>query len=159
MIDEIDSGLSLIVRTVACILAIPVIIFGLYVVMHGHLTPGGGFAGGAVMATLTALLLVAFGKDFAGKSPRKEIVLAFECLGLIAFVTIGFLGLGTTFFGNFLANSGSIFGASIPFGPNQGYLGTGGVTPLMNLAVGLEVFAATSLVVLLIYKGTGDDEK
>jgi hypothetical protein len=29
----------------------------------------------------------------------------------------------------------------------------------MNLAVGLEVFAATSLVVLLIFKGTGEDEK
>ena len=34
------------------------LVFGLYVVLHGHLTPGGGFQGGAVMATGAALMVV-----------------------------------------------------------------------------------------------------
>ena len=48
-----------IVRTTADIFYPFCLAFGLYVVIHGHLTPGGGFQGGAVMATGAALLLVA----------------------------------------------------------------------------------------------------
>ena len=48
-----------IVRTTADLFFPFCLVFGLYVVAHGHLTPGGGFQGGAVMATGTALILVA----------------------------------------------------------------------------------------------------
>jgi multisubunit Na+/H+ antiporter MnhB subunit len=40
-----------IVRTTADLFFPFCLVFGLYVVVHGHLTPGGGFQGGAVMAT------------------------------------------------------------------------------------------------------------
>ena len=52
--------LSKIVRTVANQLILFIVIFGLYVILHGHITPGGGFQGGAVIVSGVVMLLVAF---------------------------------------------------------------------------------------------------
>ena len=52
--------MSKIVRTAANIFYPFILIFGLYVVIHGHLTPGGGFQGGAVVATGTVLVIIAY---------------------------------------------------------------------------------------------------
>ncbi len=157
MSAEFDAGMTVIVKTIAAVLVIPVIVFGLYVVLHGHLTPGGGFAGGTVIATLAALLLVAFGKDFAKIKARRELLASTESLGLALFATLALLGLYVSFFRNFLANSGTIFGAPVEFGANSGNLSTAGVLPLMNLAVGLEVAAALALVIILVFTGGGQE--
>lgn len=61
-----------IVRTTADAFYPFCLVFGLYVVTHGHLTPGGGFQGGAVMATGTALLIVS-------RSYREITVCARPC--------------------------------------------------------------------------------
>jgi len=155
-----DNEASGIVKNVACILAIPITVFGLYVILHGHLTPGGGFVGGAVMATLIALFLVSFRKDMIKGGMKKSFSLS-ETLGLLAFISLAFLGISATFFHNFLANTDLFFGTIVPFGSNPGYLGTGGTAPLMNIAIGLEVFSGLSLIVLLMayYKpgGEGND--
>ena len=150
--------MSIIVRNIACMLVIPITVFGLYIILHGHLTPGGGFPGGAVMATLIALILIAFGKGFSGKLLRKDYLLGTESLGLLAFAALALLGLGATFFRNFLSNSGHLFGSDVLFGPNPGDLGTGGVIPLMNLAVGIEVFAALSLILLLMFTAIREED-
>lgn len=141
-----SGGLSRIVKNVTLVLAVPTIVFGLYVVLHGHLTPGGGFAGGAVMATFIALFLVSFRKEIGGRINASAFPIC-ESLGLLAFTGLALLGISSTFFYNFLANSDFLFGTSVPFGANPGCLGTGGITPLMNIAVGLEVFSGLSLVI------------
>lgn len=133
-------------------MSIPIIVFGLYIISHGHLTPGGGFAGGAIIATFIALLAVAFGKEITEKGLSKQLFSLSESLGILMFIILGFFGLSFTFFYNFLANSGEIFGRTILFGSNPGYINSGGVIPLMNLAVGLEVFSALSLIILLMSK-------
>ena len=43
--------MSVIVRTVCNVFTWFLMVFGAYVIIHGHLTPGGGFQGGAVVAT------------------------------------------------------------------------------------------------------------
>ena len=55
------NPLSVVVRTICDIFAWFMGIFGAYIIIHGHLTPGGGFQGGAVVATMAAFLLVAYG--------------------------------------------------------------------------------------------------
>jgi len=50
-LQEADKMMSKIVRTITNILYSSILIFGFYVIMHGHLTPGGGFQGGAVVAS------------------------------------------------------------------------------------------------------------
>ncbi|UCD03451.1 MAG: sodium:proton antiporter [Candidatus Aenigmatarchaeota archaeon] len=149
--------MSIIVKTMVCLIAVPVTVFGLYVVSHGHLTPGGGFPGGTVIATLVALMLVAFGKGAGGKLGGRGFLSSLESIGLFLFAFVAFLGMGSTFFGNFLANTGGIFGDPVAFGSNPGNVNTGGVIPFMNLAVGLEVFAALSLIILIMFTHSKED--
>lgn len=151
--------MSKIVRTGACIFYPLIIIFGLYVVVHGHLTPGGGFQGGAVIATAAALVLVAFSREEIAGMVRKAVFSAQESLGLLLFIGAGILGLlaGAPFFANILANSGLLFGQSVPAGPNPGELNTAGVIPLMNIAVGVEVWGGLAIILLYMLSATGGD--
>jgi len=139
-----------IVKIVSLIILNPIIIFGLYVISHGHLTPGGGFQGGAIMAGATVLMLVVFGDNIR---LSKDLFSLFESLGLAFFIVLAFLGIfKNTFFYNFLANTTEVLGRTIHFGINPGYLNSAGVIPLMNLAVGIEVASALSLVIILMSK-------
>jgi energy-converting hydrogenase B subunit I len=141
--------LSKIVRTVANQLILFILIFGLYVIAHGHLTPGGGFQGGAVVVSGVVMLLVAFSSKDLKKSLRERVLSIMESTGALIFAILGFAGLGTVFFYNFLVGS-PIFGRIPPTGPNSGDFWTGGFIPLMNFAVGLKVIAGLSAVVLAI---------
>jgi len=151
--------MSRIVTTVAGALVWFAVVFGIYVVAHGHLTPGGGFQGGAVLASAVALILVAHGREITEKLllKKKEGLSLFESVGLLGFIGLGFAGLGATFFYNLLAGRGGLFGNPVPPGINPGDLNTAGVLPLMNLTVGLEVLCGLSLVVLFMLWGLEQD--
>jgi len=95
-----------------------------------------------VVGSAFALLLVSYGSLNSKKFLKKDIFSLFENSGLTLFIVLGFLGLGITFFYNFLANSGGWFGDAAVIGINPGDMNTGGVIPLMNIAVGLEVLSA-----------------
>jgi len=140
--------LSKIVRTVANQLIVFILIFGLYVIAHGHLTPGGGFQGGAVIVSGVVMLLVAFSSKELKKSLSERVLSIMESTGALIFVALAFAGIGTAFFYNLLVGT-PIFGdIPTPLGSNPGNFWTGGVVPLMNLAVGLKVVAGLSAVVL-----------
>jgi len=139
--------LSKIVRTVANQLILFILIFGLYVIAHGHLTPGGGFQGGAVIVSGVVMLLVAFSSKELKKSLRERLLSITESTGALIFSILAFAGIGTAFFYNFLVGT-PIFGRIPATGPGPGDIWTGGVIPLMNLAVGLKVVAGLSAVVL-----------
>ena len=120
---------SLLVRVTGLGLVAPVILVGIYIVAHGHQTPGGGFQGGVILAT--ALLLVYLAGDYAtmrAVGPTWLIELA-EGVGTAGFALIGAAGLvaGTAFFEN-------VLGKGTP-----GELLSAGTIPLSNAAVGLAV--------------------
>lgn len=156
------SGMSRIVKTISSILFPLTMIYGLYIIAHGHLTPGGGFQGGAVVASGCAMILVAYGSVWTmGKIKEKNLSL-FESLGALGFIALAFLGLGfgsEVFFNNFLANSGSIFGVAIQSGYTGANINTAGVLPLMNLAVGLKVIAGLFAIVLVMAYASGLKEE
>lgn len=139
--------LSKIVRTTANQLIVFILIFGLYVVAHGQLTPGGGFQGGAVIVSGVVMLLVAFNAKELKKSLRERVLSIMESTGALIFAALAFAGIGTAFFYNLLVGT-PIFGHVPPTGPNAGDIWTGGFVPLMNLAVGIKVAAGLSAVVL-----------
>jgi len=141
---------SKIVKTVASIIFPMITVFGIYVILHGHLTPGGGFQGGAVTASGFALLLVAFGSSVIAKKVKESHLSILESIGALGFVSLALLGLSVTFFYNFLAGSNFVFGRIPPFGSNPGDMNTGGVLPLMNISVGLKVVAGLSAIVLVM---------
>jgi len=148
-----NHGMSTIVRTVTRFVYGLIIIFGFYVIMHGHLTPGGGFQGGAVVASAFALLLVAFGTAGIKGRLNKHLLQTLEEVGALAFLGLGFLGLGSAFFYNVLAHSGGFLGAAIPTGPSAGVLVAGGAVPLMNWAVGLKVMTGIACIVIVMLVG------
>ena len=143
-------GISKVVRTGANLLYPFILIFGLYVIMHGHLTPGGGFQGGAVVATGVALVIVAYSFEEVTSMTKKVGMKARESIGLLLFIGAGVAALaaGAPFFSNVLANSGLLFGQTVPAGPNPGDLNTAGLIPIMNVAVGIEVWGGLAIIVL-----------
>ena len=151
------SGMSKIVKTVAGFALPFVLIYGLYVIAHGHLTPGGGFQGGAVVASGLAMILVAYGSIWTmGKIKGKDISL-FESLGAIAFIGLAFFGLifGGAFFNNYILDNGYFFNDVAEGASN---INTAGVIPFMNFAVGLKVIAGLFAIVLVMAYATSKKE-
>ena len=102
-----------------------IILFGAYIFVHGHLTPGGGFPGGAVIASSFLLLYLAYPKFHA---EHKKLNVS-ESLAGLTFVIIGLLGLFIA--GYFLYNF-------LPFGLPT-YLFSAGVIPIIYTAIGIKV--------------------
>lgn len=78
---------DVILQTVARILVPPIFIFGIYVILAGHLGPGGGFSGGAVIGAGLILYLNAFGfakteKFFTAKTYRTMSFGALACYSI-----------------------------------------------------------------------------
>jgi len=149
--------LTKIVRTVANQLILFIAIFGLYVIAHGHITPGGGFQGGAVIVGGIVMLLVAFNSQELKKSIRERVLSVVESSGALIFIILAFIGIGTVFFYNLLVGT-PIFGNIPAVGPGPGDIWTGGVIPLMNFAVGLKVVAGLTAVVLALALFSGGEE-
>ena len=110
-----------------------IFLFGIYIFVHGHLTPGGGFPGGAVIAS--GILGLFLGKN--GYEPNHLGLKVFESLSGMAFVIIGLTGLFSmkSFLANFLP-TGTI-----------GDLYSAGFIALIYIAIGMKVGAELSAVV------------
>ncbi|WP_297092882.1 MnhB domain-containing protein [Thermococcus sp.] len=144
---------TVIIKTTTKYLATLILTFGAYIILHGHLTPGGGFQGGAVFASGLALLIVANKYDDIRRTFSKVPLSTFESIGALGFLGTAALGfMGYTFFKNVIANSGfPLFGEPTPLGINPGYLNTGGTLPYMNIFVGTKVLAGLTSIILVFY--------
>ncbi len=126
------------VRIAALSLVAPSVLLGCYVVSHGHLTPGGGFQGGVVLAAGPALIYLA-GRYLTFRQLSPIALLDFaEGAGAAGFVIVGVTGLlaGASFLSNVW-----------PLGRTVGSIFSGGMLPAINVSVGLEVAAGTVFVV------------
>jgi multicomponent Na+:H+ antiporter subunit B len=114
----------------------PTLMLAVYVIAHGHLTPGGGFQGGVIGAA-SVLLVYAAGQMLALEHVRPVAVVELaEAVGAAAFVLVAIGGMvfGTVAMANFLG-----FGT-------EGALLSGGTVPVLNAAVGVEVAGAVTLI-------------
>ena len=122
--DKVEPS-SLIVYT-GCRFLFPVLMLvGTYIFIHGHLTPGGGFQGGAIVAS--GFLLMYLGCK--GKRIKFKASKVIEVLGGLIFVGLGIAGLtmGQDFLFNFLpkGEAGELFSA--------------GIIPIIYIGIGLKV--------------------
>jgi multicomponent Na+:H+ antiporter subunit B len=155
-------GMSRIVKTIASTTFPIVLIYGLYVIVHGHLTPGGGFQGGAVVVSGCAMILVAYGSVWAmGKIKEKNLSIL-ESVGAIGFIGLAFLGIilalfyssyNGSFFRNFLINQSTI-PVFNEIGRGLSDINSAGVIPLMNFAVGLKVIVGLFAILLIMAYAT-----
>ena len=119
------------------------IVFGAYILLNGHLSPGGGFSGGAVLGAGMILFLCAFGFK------RSERFLTFRTFRAVTTAALVFYALskGYVFFtgANGLANgiSAGKFGAIL----------SGGLMMPLNIAVGLVVACTMYALFTLFRKG------
>ncbi len=58
------KGMSVIVKKVAQLLSAMIFVFGMYIVIHGHIMPGGGFTGGVLLAGSFIVLVLAQGLGY-----------------------------------------------------------------------------------------------
>ena len=136
---------SELVQTGARLLVGPMILFGIYIFVHGHLTPGGGFQGGAVIASAVLLLLLA---DRDRELPHG-LMSWLESLSGFGFVVAGLVGLAVA--GSFLANRGVA-----PLG-EWNRLFSAGLIPIVYVFVGLKVGSELSaLLDVMMRAGEGD---
>jgi multicomponent Na+:H+ antiporter subunit B len=117
---------SEILRTGSLFLMPLIFLFGIYIFLHGHLTPGGGFQGGVVIASGVLLMLLA---DVSARLNHTLIHLV-ESLSGMFYVFIGVLGLVLA--GGFLDNR------FLPLG-DFGRLLSAGAIPVIYSLVGLKV--------------------
>ena len=116
---------SLILSTGCRVLFPLILVFGSYIFIHGHLTPGGGFQGGAIIAS--AYLLIYLG--CRERRINAKVSMSLESLGGLLFVVVGLIGLAMG--GYFLTNF-------LPKGtPNL--LFSAGVIPIIYIAIGFKV--------------------
>ena len=123
-------GMTIIVKTVTRLTAWLILLYVIYIVLHGHISPGGGFAGGVIIALSFIHLTLAYGKEMVFKRLSKSVVGIFESTGALAFLVIALLGLTAGyFFKNFLP-------LGEPFS-----LFSAGTIPLSNIAISFKVWA------------------
>jgi multicomponent Na+:H+ antiporter subunit B len=139
------KGMTTIVKQTTKLIAGMIFMYGIYVIVHGHLTPGGGFAGGVIMAGSFILLILAYGGDFLNLVKEESGTTMYENLSMIVVL--------------FLAVSGLLLGAHVFFlnwlpKGTVGHLVSAGILPLYNIFVGIEVAASivTIFLALIIFK-------
>ncbi|MCI2400853.1 hydrogen gas-evolving membrane-bound hydrogenase subunit E [Aliiroseovarius subalbicans] len=108
-----------------------ILLFGVYVFVNGHLTPGGGFQGGAILASAMLLLLLA---DPMRRFSHR-LIAKVESISGLTYVALGVMGLVLA--GGFLDNR------ILPLG-QFGALFSAGAIPLIYSLIGLKVGAEFS---------------
>lgn len=124
-------GMTIIVRTVSRLLFPFMFLFGVYIVIHGHLTPGGGFPGGVIIAASVVMLLLAYGFERAQQTINVLQAEVAESIGGLILAGLGLLGIISSI--AFLKNI-------LPLG-NLGELFSAGNLPVLNVGVGIKVAA------------------
>lgn len=111
-----------------------IFLFGAYVIKNGHLSAGGGFQGGAVVASGTMLLMLAL--------PATRLNHAFlgvtESTAGVVYVTIGILGL--------VFAAGFLDSRILPLG-EFGTLVSAGAIPVISALLGVKVGAELSVII------------
>ena len=122
-------------------LVLPILLtLGLYIIIHGHLSPGGGFQGGVLIAGAIAIIYIGYGFKGVNKGVAANTFKIAEDIGALGFIILAFIGL---------VGSGVFFGNILKKG-NPGDLFSSGSIFLMNFAVGFKVFAGISFLLLIM---------
>jgi multicomponent Na+:H+ antiporter subunit B len=135
------KGMTVIVKKTTQLLAGLIFMYGIYIIVHGHLTPGGGFAGGVVIAGAFILVTLAFGSDFLNLQKEETGTTVRENLAVLIVLLLpvaGFFAGTKVFFNNYLPK-GSV-----------GELVSAGVLPLYNIFVGIEVASSIFIIFLAL---------
>ncbi len=134
---------DVILQTVAKILVPPIIIFGIYVILGGHLGPGGGFSGGAVIGAGLILYVNAFG--FA----KTERFFTAKTYKIMSFSALACYALAKSY--SFYTGANHIESV-IPLG-TPGAILSSGLILILNICVGIVVAGTMYTFYVMFRKG------
>lgn len=117
-------------------------LFGFYLLTYGHLSPGGGFQGGVVIASGVILLSVSRGVDTAKRlfPPLSLSLLETVCFFLLLAAGLAGIVMGAGFLGNIFPRVEAV---DVP---------RAGMMLLLNILIGLKVAAGVSLISLRLFR-------
>lgn len=140
-----QQGMSIIVKTVTRWTVLLIILYGVYVTFFGHLSPGGGFAGGVIVALSFIHIILAYGKNFVVRKFNEKVVSALEITGGLMFLTIAIIGFALGIFFKDFLGKGKIFS-----------IFSGGIILPSNIAimfkVGFGMFSAFLALIMFTHK-------
>ena len=81
-----------------------ILLYGCYLISHGHLTPGGGFQGGVMFGAAIILLGLVEGVRITERRFKEDLLSLIKNIGMVVFILLGFAGmfLGYSFLSDFL---------------------------------------------------------
>ena len=132
---------NVIIKTSADVFMPFSLVLGLYVILHGHLSPGGGFQGGVIVAAAAIMLYLSYGYETAVQQIKPEFIRKGEAVAAVCYVGLAVVGIfaGAVFCQNIFFNNGAI-----------GDLVSAGNINFMNYAVGIKVLTGVSFLLLLM---------
>jgi multicomponent Na+:H+ antiporter subunit B len=68
-------------------------VFGFYVIFHGHYSPGGGFQGGTLLAASLLLIRIASGTEIANLQFKDYLATPYAALGVLIYFGTGFVAM------------------------------------------------------------------
>ncbi len=118
-----------------------VLVFGAYLIAFGHVSPGGGFQGGVVLASGVLLLAIGRGTDEVTALLTPRLLSRIEAVAFALLLVVGIAGMpaGKGFFGNFLAS-------------REGTGARVGFVIALNVLIGIKVGAGVAYLCLILLK-------
>ena len=139
-----EAGMTLIVKTVTRLTVGLILIYGIFIVLQGHISPGGGFAGGVIIALSFIHIILAFGREAVFKKMNEGLGLLLAGVGALAFLflfTFMSLGIGC----NYFESGFRIFSA--------------GIIPICDIAISLTVASGLFLIFLMLITLASKEKK
>ncbi|MDP3058683.1 MAG: MnhB domain-containing protein, partial [bacterium] len=122
---------DLVLEVVARFLIPLIQLFGVYIVTHGHLSPGGGFSGGTIIGASFIFHSMVFRYLRPSEENKKNYSSAFEAGGALLYIVVGMVGI---FAGKRFLTNGGVF----PLG-SVGRLFSSGMIAILSIGIGSKV--------------------
>lgn len=148
-----SQNTSVVFKVTSLAISIVLICWGIQTILGGHITPGGGFQGGAMIASGLILSLLVYGYDNYPFKMSHNFIATVENISALGYVGLGLVGL--VFSGFFLYNVGADIYSITPqiiqtifHYPDPT---NAGIVPYLNIFIGLKVLVGLSAIAVAFY--------
>lgn len=141
---------NIILKSAADMFVPPALVFGFAVILHGQLSPGGGFQGGVIVAAAVLLLYIGYGYRVTSQALNADTLKKNEAFGAVCYIVLAVVGLlaSVEFCSNIILGKGAI-----------GNLVSGGTIMYMNYAVGYKVLTGVGCLLLIMMSLLASDQQ
>ncbi|MEM4788307.1 MAG: MnhB domain-containing protein [Ignisphaera sp.] len=146
-------GLSLIVKRGTSIVLLVILAVGTSTILHGMLTPGGGFQGGAIMAVAPVIAVIVFSRVFIDRSKLTYAhFVTLRSIALLGIILTPLIPVIVTFGNAFIFQNQAKNVSNFSYPQTIVDVPMGGLITIMNIFEGIAVFSAFALAfAILLY--------